>query len=260
TSVSSDLIVRRSVPGMSEPIMSVPRSCAPRRSDWPNQAPPTMVRRSYQTPVKQRIVAEKGSNDAGSAGLIGRAFHRTADTTAGQCGGPRIVGLEAGIPQRPRRGTDRIVPVRCGFAGSARRATRARPPLYGAMMLLLKRLIMLATTVVAILGAAEPALAGLGQPSPWQLGLQQSASPVMDNIIWFHDFLLYIITGIAGFVLALLIVVMLRFNARANPIPSRTTHNTLIETAWTLIPIMILMFIAVPSFKLLFLQLNVPAA
>jgi cytochrome c oxidase subunit II len=128
------------------------------------------------------------------------------------------------------------------------------------MMLLLKRLTVLAVTIVATLGGAEAALAGLGQPSPWQLGLQKSASPVMDNIIWFHDFLLYIITGIAGFVLVLLIIVMVRFNARANPTPSRTTHNTLIEIAWTLIPIMILMFIAVPSFKLLFYQLNVPAA
>ena len=126
-------------------------------------------------------------------------------------------------------------------------------------MLLLKRSTLLAT-IPAVLVAGEPARAGLGQPSPWQLGLQQSASPVMDNIIWFHDFLLYIITGIAGFVLALLIVVMVRFNARANPMPSRTTHNTLIEIAWTLIPIMILMFIAVPSFKLLFYQLNVPSA
>jgi len=127
-------------------------------------------------------------------------------------------------------------------------------------MLVLKRLTVLAITMVVILTGAESALAGLGQPSPWQLGLQQSASPVMDNIIWFHDFLLYIITGIAGFVLVLLVVVMVRFNARANPNPSRTTHNTLIEIAWTLIPIVILMFIAVPSFKLLFLQLNVPAA
>src|SRR5260221_6097417 len=109
-------------------------------------------------------------------------------------------------------------------------------------------------------GGAGPALGGFGQAQAWQLGLQQSATPVMDDIIWFHDFLLYIITGIVGFVLALLIVVMLRFNARANPIPTRTTHNTLIEIAWTLIPIMILMFIAVPSFKLLFLQLNVPPA
>ena len=127
-------------------------------------------------------------------------------------------------------------------------------------MLLLKRLTVLAVTFVATLAGAATALAGLGQPSPWQLGLQKSASPVMDNIIWFHDFLLYIITGITGFVLVLLIIVMVRFNARANPTPSRTTHNTLIEIAWTLIPIMILMFIAVPSFKLLFYQLNVPAA
>ena len=127
-------------------------------------------------------------------------------------------------------------------------------------MLVLKRLTVLAIAMVAIMAGAEAALAGLGQPSPWQVGLQQSASPVMDNIIWFHDFLLYIITGIAGFVLILLVVVMVRFNARTNPSPSRTTHNTLIEIAWTLIPIVILMFIAVPSFKLLFLQLNVPAA
>ena len=127
-------------------------------------------------------------------------------------------------------------------------------------MLVLKRLTLVAITLVAILMGGEAALAGLGQPSPWQVGLQQSASPVMDNIIWFHDFLLYIITGIAGFVLVLLVVVMVRFNARTNPIPSRTTHNTLIEIAWTLIPIVILMFIAVPSFKLLFFQLNVPPA
>jgi cytochrome c oxidase subunit 2 len=127
-------------------------------------------------------------------------------------------------------------------------------------MLVLKRLTLVAITLVAILMGGEAALAGLGQPSPWQIGLQQSASPVMDNIIWFHDFLLYIITAIAGFVLVLLVVVMVRFNARSNPIPSRTTHNTLIEIAWTLIPIVILMFIAVPSFKLLFFQLNVPPA
>jgi len=127
-------------------------------------------------------------------------------------------------------------------------------------MQVLKRLTVLAITMVAILTGAESALAGLGQPSPWQVGLQQSASPVMDNIIWFHDFLLYIISGIAGFVLVLLVVVMVRFNARTNPSPSRTTHNTLIEIAWTLIPIVVLMVIAVPSFKLLFLQLNVPAA
>src|SRR6476620_1593557 len=128
------------------------------------------------------------------------------------------------------------------------------------MMSPLNRIILLAGMMSAMLANGGPAVAGLGQPSPWQVGLQQAASPVMDNIIWFHDFLLYIITGIAGFVLVLLVVVMVRFNARTNPTPSRTTHNTLIEIAWTLIPIVILMVIAVPSFKLLFLQLNVPPA
>src|SRR5207248_3403647 len=123
-----------------------------------------------------------------------------------------------------------------------------------------KFLNALAIGGIAVMAAAGPAWAGLGQPSPWQIGLQESATPVMDNIIWFHDFLLYIVTGIAGFVLVLLVVVMIRFNARANPIPSRTTHNSLLEVAWTIIPIVILLVIAVPSFKLLFYQLNPPAA
>jgi cytochrome c oxidase subunit II len=127
-------------------------------------------------------------------------------------------------------------------------------------MPLFRLLNALGMTVIAVLAGAGTAWAGLGQPSPWQLGLQQSVTPVMDNIIWFHDFLLYIITGIAGFVLVLLVVVMVRFNTRANPIPSRTTHNTLLEVAWTIIPIVILLVIAVPSFKLLFYQLNAPAA
>ena len=127
-------------------------------------------------------------------------------------------------------------------------------------MLDLKRSAVLAITVCALLAGAGTALAGLGQPSPWQVGMQQSATPVMDNIIWFHDFLLYIITGIAGFVLVLLLIIMVRFNARSHPIPSRTTHNTLLEVAWTTIPIVILLVIAVPSFKLLFFQLIPPPA
>jgi cytochrome c oxidase subunit II len=127
-------------------------------------------------------------------------------------------------------------------------------------MLVFKRLTALAVMGLVLLAGAKAAMAGLGQPSPWQLGFQQSATPVMDNITWFHDFLLYIITGIALFVLVLLIIVMVRFNARANPVPSRTTHNTLIEVAWTVVPIVILLVIAVPSFKLLFLQLNLPTA
>jgi len=127
-------------------------------------------------------------------------------------------------------------------------------------MLVFKRLTALAGTVLVLLAGTGAAMAGLGQPSPWQIGLQQSVTPVMDNIIWFHDYLLYWITAITAFVLVLLLIVIFRFNARANPVPSRTTHNTMIEVAWTLIPIAILMFIAVPSFKLLFLELNTPPA
>jgi cytochrome c oxidase subunit 2 len=121
-----------------------------------------------------------------------------------------------------------------------------------------KRVTALAVTVGAFLGAGT-ALAGLGQPSPWQLGFQQSATPVMENIASFHTFVLYVIVAISIFVLALLLIIMVRFNARANPTPSRTTHNTLLEVAWTLIPVAILVVIAVPSFKLLFFQLNLPA-
>ena len=127
-------------------------------------------------------------------------------------------------------------------------------------MLVFKRLTALAVTGLVLLTGAKAAMAGLGQPSPWQLGFQQSATPVMDNITWFHDFLLIIITAITAFVLVLLLIVMARFNARTNPVPSRTTHNTLLEVAWTIVPIVILLVIAVPSFKLLFLQLNLPAA
>lgn len=106
--------------------------------------------------------------------------------------------------------------------------------------------------------AAGPASAEMGQPAPWEHTLQEAATPVMENIIWFHNFLLVLITVITLFVLALLVIVVVKFNARANPVPSKTTHNTLIEVAWTLIPVLILVGIAVPSFRLLFLELDVP--
>ena len=127
-------------------------------------------------------------------------------------------------------------------------------------MLVLKRLTLLAMTVGVILTGGGAALAGVGQPSDWQLGLQQPVTEVMERIVSFHNLLLYIITAIAGFVLVLLIIIMVRFNARANPVPSRTTHNTLLEVAWTVIPVLILGVIFVPSIRLLLLQLNLPAA
>lgn len=117
-----------------------------------------------------------------------------------------------------------------------------------------------ATILAAVLFALAPAMAGDGQPSPWQLGFQKAATPVMENIDWFHNLLLYIITIITIFVLVLLVVVMVRFNAKSNPTPSKTTHNTLIEVAWTVVPVLILVAIAIPSFKLLFFQLDLPKA
>src|SRR5437879_6459592 len=110
------------------------------------------------------------------------------------------------------------------------------------------------------LATGGAAFAELGQPAPWEWTLQQSGSPVMDNIVWFHNFLFVLITVITLFVLALLVIVVVKFNARANPVPLRTTHNTLIEVAWTLIPVLILVAIAVPSFRLLFLELDIPKA
>jgi cytochrome c oxidase subunit 2 len=122
-----------------------------------------------------------------------------------------------------------------------------------------RRLLGLAVAGVALV-ACGSAFAELGQPAPWEFRLQESATPVMDNITWFHNFLLWLITAITLFVLALLVIVVVKFNAKANPVPSRTTHNTLIEVAWTLIPVLILVALVVPSFRLLFLELDVPKA
>ena len=121
---------------------------------------------------------------------------------------------------------------------------------------------LIAAAAAAIAAALVPAtaMAGLGQPSPWQISFQQAATPIMEQITWFHDFLLVIITLITIFVLALLLIVIFKFNARANPIPSKTTHNALIEVAWTVVPVIILVAIAIPSFRLLFAQLTIPPA
>lgn len=105
-----------------------------------------------------------------------------------------------------------------------------------------------------------PALAGDGQPSPWQMGFQKAASPIMEQITSFHDFITVIIVLIALFVLGLLIYVMYRFNEKRHPNPSRTTHNTTLEVVWTVVPVLILVAIAIPSFRLLFAQYDFPKA
>ena len=89
-------------------------------------------------------------------------------------------------------------------------------------------------------------------PRPWQLGFQEAASPVMQKLVALNDQLNIVITIICVFVLLLLTYVCIRFSRKNNPVPSKTSHNTLIEIIWTLIPVLILVCIAVPSFKLLY--------
>src|SRR3954462_3388093 len=120
------------------------------------------------------------------------------------------------LPARRRRGREKAMPI-------------------------LQATALICGILVASAGAAAAAV--LGQPHPWQLGMQESVSPVMERIIHFHDFVLYIVTAISCFVLALLVIIAVRFNARRNPVPSRTTHNTLLEVLWTIVPIAILLVI-----------------
>jgi cytochrome c oxidase subunit 2 len=126
-------------------------------------------------------------------------------------------------------------------------------------MAMLNRLLIYISSA-ALLAVCGPALAGDGQPSPWQMGFQKAASPIMEQITSFHDFVNIIIVLIALFVLGLLIYVMVRFNEKRHPQPSRTTHNTMLEVAWTIIPVLILVAIAIPSFRLLFAQYDFPKA
>jgi cytochrome c oxidase subunit 2 len=124
------------------------------------------------------------------------------------------------------------------------------------MKQIFKRLLpgfLSAVLIGGFLCLTHPALADeVGMAKPWQLGMQPAATPVAEWQHHFHQELLYIITFICALVLALLIFVVLRFNARANPVPSTRTHNVKLEIVWTLVPILLLMCIAVPSMKLLY--------
>jgi cytochrome c oxidase subunit 2 len=103
--------------------------------------------------------------------------------------------------------------------------------------------------------------AGEGHAVPGQMGLQRGITEIAHEMHWFHDqLLLPIITIICLFVLGLLVWVVLKFNEKANPTPSRTTHNSLLEVAWTVVPVLILVVIAIPSFRLLTKQLVLPPA
>ena len=106
-----------------------------------------------------------------------------------------------------------------------------------------------------------PSMLLANEPKDWQLGFQKSASKSMDDIVWFHDYMLVpIITAITAFVLFLLLYVCVRYRASRNSVPSTTSHNTLIEVIWTLVPCLILIVMAVPSFKVLYSQDEIPKA
>jgi cytochrome c oxidase subunit 2 len=102
-------------------------------------------------------------------------------------------------------------------------------------------------SIAAFTGAAHAA-----EPEPWQLGFQPAVTPVAHLQHQLHDLVLIIITAITLFVLVLLLYVSVRFSAKRNPNPTKTSHNTVIEVLWTVLPVMILVVIAIPSFKLLY--------
>ena len=111
--------------------------------------------------------------------------------------------------------------------------------------------------VAALLASSSLPAAAL--PVDYQTGFQAAASPVMEQIEDFHRLLFYIIVAVCLFVLALLVWIVVKYRAGANAVPSKVHHNTLLEVAWTLIPVIILVFIAVPSFRLLYFESAIPA-
>ncbi len=119
---------------------------------------------------------------------------------------------------------------------------------------------LFSTLALTVLGWTYAALAWASEPVPWEMDLQPAASLTRERITALHDFLLVVITLISLFVLGLMAYTMFRFRASANPVPSKTSHHTVIEILWTVIPVIILVIIAVPSFRLLYYADKVPEA
>lgn len=114
--------------------------------------------------------------------------------------------------------------------------------------------------VTVLLAFLLPTIALAGAPTPWQLGFQEAASPMMEQLNDFHNFLLVIITVIAVFVLILLAYICFRFSEKRNKKPSKTSHNTLLEIVWTTVPILILIAIFIPSMRILHYVEDIPEA
>src|SRR5215212_6278041 len=120
-------------------------------------------------------------------------------------------------------------------------------------------------SALALAGAAlvfgwstHAATAGTGYPDNWQIGMQGAVTEIGHQVHAFHYWLLWIIIAISLFVAALLVAVIFKFGENRNPVPSRTTHNTILEVAWTVVPVLILVGIAIPSFRVLRIQLVIP--
>jgi len=111
---------------------------------------------------------------------------------------------------------------------------------------------------IIILGLFASTICFASEPVEWQMLFQTPASPLMEELNAFHNFLLWIISGIVLFVAGLLAYVCIKFNARANPVPAKFSHNVIIEVAWTIIPVIILVIIAIPSFRILHMMEKTP--
>ncbi len=110
------------------------------------------------------------------------------------------------------------------------------------------------------LASGGAAVAQTGQPAPWQMNFQTPVTNIARDVVSFHNLLLWVITAISLFVLFLLVYVCFKFNEKANPVPSKTTHHTWIEVAWTVVPVLILVGLSIPSFRILREQLTIPKA
>ena len=115
--------------------------------------------------------------------------------------------------------------------------------------------IIIALLIVTLSGSVLAS-----EPLPWQMLLQPAASPIMEELNWLHNFLLAVCAFIVFVVLALLVYVCIKFNAKANPIPATFSHNVLIEVIWTVVPIIILIAVAIPSFRILRMENEMPPA
>lgn len=135
-------------------------------------------------------------------------------------------------------------------------------------MLFKKTYLMFATMIATFFSAvvsagaqtAKDAQNGLYSAAPDQLGFMEAATPIMEETVRFHNLLMWIITIITLLVTAVMVYIFWKFNAKANPVPSKTTHNTMLEIIWTAVPILILVVIAIPSFRLLYNQDVIPEA